>query len=150
MRFRFIWIGKTRNKHWRGLQDEYLGRLEHFVKCSVVEIKESAPHEGPEAEAKKFLKLLPKDSFVVLLDVKGRSISSHQLSAEVAKWQEGAIKELIFLIGGAEGVTSEVAERANDRLSLSFLTFTHDMSRVLLFEQLYRAFSILKGFPYQK
>ncbi len=150
MKFRFIWIGKTRNKHWRGLQDEYLGRLEHFVKCSIVEVKESAPHEGPEAEAKKFLKHWPQDSYVVLLDVNGRALSSHQLSSEVANWQDRAMKEVTFLIGGAEGVTPEVAERANDRLSLSFLTFTHDISRVLLLEQLYRAFSILKGFPYQK
>jgi len=150
MKFRFIWIGKTRDKNWRALQDEYLRRLSHFVKCEVVEIKDSASHEGPEIEGNRILQLLNQNSFVCLLDVKGRSLSSFDLAHEIENWQNRGLKEVVFIIGGAEGVSVAVSEKANYMLSLSFLTFTHEMARVVLLEQLYRGYTIIKGFPYQK
>ena len=150
MKFRFVWIGKTRDKNYRALQDEYLGRLSHFVKCEVVEIRDSAPHETKEIEGKRILEKLNQSSFVCLLDVTGRSISSPELAKEIERWQNGGMKEVSFVIGGADGVSAEVAARADFRLSLSFLTFTHEMARVVMLEQLYRAYTILKGYPYQK
>lgn len=150
MRFRFIWIGKTKDKNWRALQDEYLKRLSHFVKCEIVEVRDSAAHEGKEIEGKRILENLNQTSFVCVLDVKGRSISSPDLAKEVEKWQNRGLKEISFIIGGAEGLSPAVAERADFSLSLSFLTFTHDMARAVLLEQMYRAFTIIKGFPYQK
>lgn len=150
MKFRFIWVGRTREKNWKALQDEYLKRLSHFVKCEIVETKDPAKHEGPEIEGKRILQLLNQKSFVVLLDVTGKQISSHQLAAEIERWQSRSLKEVTFIIGGAEGVSREVAETADFRLSLSFLTFTHETARVVLLEQLYRAYSIINGFPYQK
>ena len=150
MKFRFIWIGKTRDKNYRALQDEYLQRLSHFVKCEVVEIRDSAPHETKETEGKRILEKLNQSSFVCLLDVSGIGLSSPQLAKEVEKWQNSGLKEISFVIGGANGVSAEVAARADFRLSLSFLTFTHEMARVVMFEQLYRAYTIIKGFPYQK
>ncbi len=150
MKFRFIWIGKTRDKNYRALQDEYLQRLSHFVRCEAIEIKDSAPHESKETEGKRFAEKLNQTSFVCLLDVTGKSISSPELAKEIEKWQNRGTKEVSFLIGGADGVSREVATRANFRLSLSFLTFTHEMARVVLLEQLYRAYTILNGFPYQK
>ena len=150
MRFRFVWIGRTKDKNWRTLQDEYLRRLSHFVKCDVTEIKDSAPHENAEIEGKRILELVNPKSFAVLLDVGGKSLSSHELAQNIEKWQIQGLKEVIFVIGGAGGVSSEVVKKADYRLSLSFLTFTHEMARVLLLEQLYRAYSIIKGFPYQK
>ncbi len=150
MKFRFVWIGKTREENWRALQEEYLKRLSHFVRCEINEIKDPARHEGPEIEGKRILELLNPKNFVVLLDVAGKPISSHDLAATVEKWQMESRKEIVFLIGGANGVSGEVALRADISLSLSFLTFTHEMARVLLLEQLYRAFSIIKGLPYQK
>lgn len=146
MKFRFLWIGKTRDENWRALQEEYLSRLSHFVKFEIVELKDA----GKETEGKLILEKVNQSHFVCLLDVKGRSVSSHALAAEVEKWQNRGLKEVVFVIGGAEGVTSEVVERANNSLSLSFLTLTHEMSRVVLLEQLYRAFTIIKGYPYQK
>ena len=89
-------------------------------------------------------------SFVCVLDVKGRSISSPALAQEIEKWQNRSVKEVTFIIGGAEGVASRVVERADFSLSLSFLTFTHEAARVILLEQLYRAYTIIRGFPYQK
>ncbi|MDM7921677.1 MAG: 23S rRNA (pseudouridine(1915)-N(3))-methyltransferase RlmH [Pyrinomonadaceae bacterium] len=150
MKFRFVWVGKTRDKHWRALQDEYLHRLSHFVKCEIAETRDSAPHEGAEIEGKRILQLVNPKCLVVLLDVKGEQLSSHALAAKVEKWQTNGVKEVAFIIGGATGISREVAERADDRLSLSFLTFTHETARVLLLEQLYRAYSIINGFPYQK
>jgi 23S rRNA (pseudouridine1915-N3)-methyltransferase len=150
MRFRFVWIGKTRDKNYRALQAEYLQRLSHFVKCEVVEIKDSAPHETTEIEGNRIFEKLNQSSFVCVLDVNGRSISSEALAREVEKWQSQAVKEVTFVIGGANGISPEVAARADNSISLSFLTFTHEMARVVLVEQLYRAYTIIKGFPYQR
>jgi 23S rRNA (pseudouridine1915-N3)-methyltransferase len=82
--------------------------------------------------------------------VDGRGLSSFALAREIEKWQNSGQKEVSFVIGGADGVSAQVAERANDRVSLSFLTLTHEMARVVLLEQLYRAYTIIKGYPYQK
>ena len=150
MKFHFVWIGKTKDKNWKALQEDYLKRLSHFVKCEIVEIKDSARHENSDIEGKRILETLNPKTFAVLLDVSGKTISSHQLSAEIEKWQNSGFKEISFIIGGFEGVSTEIRERADLLLSLSFLTFTHEMARVVLLEQLYRGYSILKGFPYQK
>jgi 23S rRNA (pseudouridine1915-N3)-methyltransferase len=150
MRFHFVWVGKTKDKNWRALQAEYYQRLSHFVKCEITEVKDSLPHEPKEIEGNRILEKVNHSSFVCLLDVKGRSISSPELAKEIEKWQNRGLKEITFIIGGAEGVSSEVVERADFSLSLSFLTFTHEAARVILLEQLYRAYTIIRGFPYQK
>ena len=150
MRFRFVWVGKTRNKNCLALQEEYLQRLSHFVKCETVEGRDSATHEGKATEGKRILEKLNQTPFVCLLDVTGRGVSSPELAKEIEKWQSVGVKEISFVIGGADGIAPEVAQRANVVLSLSFLTFTHEMARVVMLEQLYRAFTIIKGFPYQK
>ena len=150
MRFRFLWVGKTRNKNWSALQEEYLQRLSHFTKCEVVEVRDAGPGETKETEGKRLVEKLNQSSFVCLLDVKGRQISSPELAVEIERWQAAAHKEVTFVIGGADGVSQQVADRANAVLSLSFLTFTHEMARVVMLEQLYRAFTIIKGYPYQK
>lgn len=147
MKIRFLWVGKTRNKNYLALQEDYLQRLSHFAKCEIVEVKDGG---GKEAEGQRILQNLNPNSTVCLLDVEGRSISSHELSHEIERWQNTGRKETTFVIGGADGVSSKVAEMATDRISLSFLTFTHEMARVILLEQLYRAHTIIKGFPYQK
>ena len=150
MKFRFLWVGKTRDPNYKALQQEYLKRLEHFVKSEVVEVRDS---EGPDAKAiegNRILEKLNHSSFVCLLDIEGRGMSSTALAAEIDKWQNSGRKEVTFIIGGADGVSPQVAECAGLRLSLSFLTFTHEMARVVLLEQLYRAYTILRGYPYQR
>ena len=148
MKFRFIWIGKTKDKNWKALQDEYLRRLSHFVKCEVTELKDSK--DGAEIEGERILASLNPKTFAVLLDVSGEAISSRDLAGKIEKWQNLGLKEVSFIIGGADGVSRRVAEIADISLSLSFLTFTHEMARAVMLEQLYRAFTIIKGFPYQK
>jgi len=150
MKFRFVWIGKTKQKDWKALQEAYLGRLSHFVRCEIVDLKDTAVGESVETEGNRIISSLNPSTFVCLMDVKGRSVTSKELAAQVENWQNGSIKEVTFVIGGASGVSSEVAAKANYRLSLSFLTFTHEMARVVLLEQLYRAHTIIRGFPYQR
>lgn len=150
MKFKFVWVGKTRDANWKALQDEYLQRLSHFVKCEIAEVKDAQGPNSADIEGNDLLAKLNQSSFVTLLDVKGRQLSSHELAAQLESWQDSAKKEVVFVIGGAKGVSSQVAERADFKLSLSFLTFTHETARVVLMEQLYRAFTIIKGFPYQK
>lgn len=146
MKFRFIWVGKTKDGNWRALQEEYLARLSHFVKCEIVEVKDGTS----ETEGNRILETLNPSTFTCVLDVNGRGISSHDLAAKVEDWQNKGIKEVSFVIGGADGLSPKVVKSADYGLSLSLLTFTHETARVVLLEQLYRAYTIIKGFPYQK
>jgi 23S rRNA (pseudouridine1915-N3)-methyltransferase len=148
MKFRFVWVGKTKNKSWKTLQDEYLKRLSHFVSCEIKVAKDADGAQRLETEGNRILELLNPKSFAVLLDPGGKPLDSVELARQVGHWQARSEKEVAFVIGGAEGVSSAVADRADYRLSLSFLTFTHEMARVVLLEQLYRAYTILRGFPY--
>ncbi len=150
MKFRFVWIGKTKDRNWKALQEEYLERLSHFVRCEITEIRESARKETVEIEGKRILDVLNPKNFVCLLESSGNAMTSEGLAGEIEKWQNRGLKEVTFIIGGADGVSRSIREIADNRLSLSFMTFTHDMARVILLEQLYRAFTIIKGFPYQK
>jgi 23S rRNA (pseudouridine1915-N3)-methyltransferase len=150
MKFRFVWIGKTRDRNWKALQDDYLKRLSRFVKCEIGELKDSSVNESVYGEGNRILQVLNPSTLVCLLDVMGRQMNSHELAGQIAKWQDESVKEVTFVIGGVSGVSQQVVERAQSVLSLSFLTFTHEMARVVLLEQLYRAYTIIKGFPYQK
>ena len=150
MKFRFIWVGRTKDRSWLALQDEYLQRLSHFVRCEIIEVRDGSAHDAKEIEGKRILDKLNPTSLVCLLDVKGESVTSQKLAAIVEGWQVRGNKEIAFVLGGADGVSADVAERADLMLSLSFLTFTHEMARVVMLEQLYRAFTIINRFPYQK
>lgn len=153
MRFRFIWVGKTKNEHIRALVDDFVKRLERFVRCEMTLLEPSraqAAAEGIEDESRRILSALRNDALTILLEVEGREWSSPALAAEVERWQNAGTKEVAFIIGGHNGVSGEVAARAQLRWSLSRLTLTHEMARVLLVEQLYRAYTIIHGWPYQK
>lgn len=150
MKFKFIWVGKTRDKNWLALQNDYLERLSHFAKCDICEIRDASGTTARKTEGNRILDKVNQNAFACLLDIGGKLLSSDDLAAQLGRWQDSGLKEIVFIIGGARGVSPEVAARADFRVSLSFLTFTHEMARVVLIEQLYRAFTIIKGFPYQK
>ena len=150
MKFRFVWIGKTKDKNWRALQAEYLERLSHFARFEIVEIRESLPHETKEIEGTRILEAVSKAAFIVLLDVVGTQLASEELARTIENWQNRSLREVAFIIGGQDGISSAVANKANLTLSLSAMTFTHEAARVLLAEQLYRAFTIIHNYPYQK
>ncbi len=152
MYFRLIWVGKTKNEQLRGLLGDYLQRLGRFVRCEVTELRESADERAVVAEeGKRILGALRPGGVTVLLDIEGqRAWSSPELAAQVERWQSEGVKEVAFVIGGHLGVAAQVQAKADVRWSLSRLTLTHEMARVVVAEQLYRACTIIHGLPYQK
>lgn len=153
MRLRVIWTGKTRDAHLRALVAEYLERLSHFARCEVSEFRESgatAEKTGIDRDSKRISDGLRDGAINVLLDPSGIDWSSKQLAEAIQRWQDSGTKEVAFIVGGPNGVSKELSARANQRWSLSRLTLTHEMARVVLLEQLYRAYTIIHGLPYQK
>jgi 23S rRNA (pseudouridine1915-N3)-methyltransferase len=150
MRIRFIWPGKTRDEHLKALVTEYLKRLQRFVRCELIETREAADPGGRKKESQRIQEAIPAGSLAILLDLNGEDWSSPELAREVRRWEDDSIKEVAIVIGGPEGVGAEVAARAQKRWRLSRLTLTHEMARVLAVEQIYRAYTINRGMPYQK
>src|SRR6267142_1102161 len=153
MRLRVIWTGKTRDARLRALIDDYLKRLSHFTRCEISEFRESAAAVGKagiDKDSRRISDGLREGAINVLLDPAGTEWSSEQLAKVMREWQDSGTKEVAFIIGGPNGVSAELAARANPRWSLSRLTLTHEMTRVVLLEQLYRAYTIIHGLPYQK
>ena len=153
MRLRLIWVGKTRNEHARALVEDYVGRLSRFCRTEVTELREGAgagDRAVLEEEARRIAGALAPGALAVLLDVGGEQFSSHELAARLEGWLNAGRREVAFVVGGHLGVTDEIKSRADVRWSLSRLTLTHEMARLLLVEQLYRAYTIARGLPYQK
>lgn len=152
MRVRVIWPGKTRDARLRSLIDDYVERLSHFVRCEVTELREEARDDkvGIDKESKRISDALRPGAVAILLDPKGVEWTSHELANQVRRWENNGIKEVAFIVGGPRGFSSQVLERIDKRWSLSRLTLTHEMARVLLLEQLYRAYTIVHNLPYQK
>ena len=153
MRMRVIWPGKTRNAHFRALINDYLKRLTHFVRCEITELREARGAETPagiDKDSKRISDALRSGAITVLLDPNGNEWSSRELAAQIERWESLGIKEVAFVVGGPNGVSSQLSSRAEKRWSLSRLTLTHEMARVFLLEQLYRAYTIIHGLPYQK
>lgn len=152
MRIRIIWAGKTRDARLRALIEEYTERLTHFVRCEVTEVRELGRTDktGIDKETKRISDALRPGSVTVLLDPDGAEWTSQELAAQVQSWEGKGIKEVAFVVGGPNGLADDLKSRAHNRWSLSRLTLTHEMARVLLLEQLYRAYTIVHGLPYQK
>ena len=153
MRLRFIWTGKTKDARLKALCDDYLKRLSHFVRSEITEIREnkgSEGNEGIEKDSRRISDALHEGTIVVLLDPAGKNWSSQELAGQMQRWSNEGVREISFVIGGPQGVSKEVTARANKLWSLSRLTLTHEMARVVVLEQLYRAYTIIHGLPYQK
>ena len=152
MRLHFVWMGKTRDPHCAALTAEYVKRIERFGTCEVSELKEQTGDERRiiAAEGAKLIAAVERDDFVVLLDERGREFSSVEFSAWLDARRQSGDKRLAFIIGGFAGVSEEVRRRANLEVSLSRFTLTHELARVVLTEQVYRAFTLLAGLPYHK
>jgi 23S rRNA (pseudouridine1915-N3)-methyltransferase len=159
MQIRIIVVGKIKEKFVQVGIAEYDKRLRPYAKVQIVEVAdEKRPGSASpatesaaiEKEGERILAAIPEDSFVIALDVKGRSWSSEELAASLREWELSGQNHLAFVIGGDLGLSPAVRTRSNMRLSLSPMTFTHPMARLLLLEQVYRAFRILRGEPYHK
>jgi 23S rRNA (pseudouridine1915-N3)-methyltransferase len=151
MRLRLIWPGKTKDARLRALIEEYLKRLSHFARAEVTELKEAAAAKaGIDRDSRRISDRLPGGAVTVLLDLNGVQLSSEEIAARVNAWENSGTKEVVFIVGGPNGVSPELSINVTQRWSLSRLTLTHEMARVVLLEQLYRAYTIIHGLPYQK
>lgn len=154
MKIKLIYIGKTSKKFLVEGENEYKSRLKHYCNLEIIEIqdiknqKSLSFEEIKKAEGEKFLAAISKEDQVFLLDDKGKQFTSIGLSEFINKQQIYTTSNLVFLIGGAFGFSNSVYERAIGKISLSNLTFSHQMIRMLFLEQIYRAFTILKGEKY--
>jgi 23S rRNA (pseudouridine1915-N3)-methyltransferase len=153
MKLRVVWIGKTKDPGLAHLATDLLQRLQRFVPVEITEIKD--PRTGDDrrqlaAEEERLLAALDANDRVVVLDPAGQTWTSPQLSTFVGKHLDNDPRRLTFVIGGYGGLTKPVKDRAEKIWSLSPLTFTHEITRVLVVEQLYRAMCILKNHPYSK
>ncbi len=142
MRIRLVMLGKTRRAELRVLLDDYLSRIRHHADVEAVELRDSSA-------ALRKLKFDPAAT-VVLLDAAGRQFTSTQFARWLAERREAGTRELVFLCGDAAGFPEALRRKATAKLSLSTLTLPHELARVVLAEQLYRAFAILSGSPYPK
>src|SRR4051794_8357206 len=124
MKFRFIWTGKTRDARLRALVDDYAGRLSHFVRCEVIELKELGRTDktGIDKETRRISDALRPGALTVLLDPDGAEWTSQQLAAQVESWEGNGIKEVAFVVGGPNGFAPDFVSRADKRWSLSRLT----------------------------
>lgn len=159
MQIRIIAVGKIKEKYLQEGIAEYEKRLRPYAKVQVVELADEKrpPSASPaielaakEKEGERILSAIPEGSFIISLDVKGQHWSSEELAASFHKWELAGQNQLAFVIGGDIGISPAILARSDLRLSLSNMTFTHPMARLLLVEQVYRAFRILRGEPYHK
>lgn len=156
MNITVIAVGKLKEKFWVAACDEYLKRLKGYAKVRVVEVSDRDPAKcgGDEAarkaEGKDILKALPAHSHVMLLDVQGKQLSSEGIAARLDAIALGGTSYITFIIGGSSGVSQEVYGAASETLSFGKITLPHNLARVVLLEQIYRAFKISRGEPYHK
>jgi 23S rRNA (pseudouridine1915-N3)-methyltransferase len=139
MKLRVIWVGKTRNPQLAKLCEDYTARIKHFLPLEIADVKEA-----------KLATSLDASDRVIVLDPKGKSWTSDQLAKFIQNHMTSDPRKLTFVIGDYSGLPPDVKKRADVQWSLSPLTFTHDLTRVLLLEQIYRALSIIHNFPYSK
>jgi 23S rRNA (pseudouridine1915-N3)-methyltransferase len=152
MKIEVWWIGKTFQEFTRQGFSDYQKRIQRFIPFDVKELGDVKGQPNPASlrsmEAEKVWSKLKNDDYLILLDEKGKEYTSTDFAAFLEKKEAQSIKRLVFLIGGAYGFDESVYLRANDRLSLSKMTYSHQLIRLIFAEQLYRAYTIIHKFPY--
>lgn len=154
MRINLVCMGKTDDKEITNLVKYYQNRLPKYWNFQIIEIpdvknaKNLSPDLLKKEEGKLFLNLIENSDTVVLLDEKGKQFTSREFASKIDSWMSSSVKKALIIIGGAYGFSDEMYERANEKMSLSKMTFTHQMIRLFFVEQIYRADQILQGKPY--
>ena len=153
MRLRLLAVGKDRSGLYAPAVAEYVERIQRYVRFELVEVPEAKRHAGTplarEEEGEGLLKRIQARDRVVVLDERGKEYASLDFARRVEGWLAGA-QDVALVIGGSDGLSSEVTARANESIALSRMTLAHRLARVVLVEQLYRAMTILRGEPYHK
>ncbi len=145
MKINLLFVGKLKEKFLVEGVAEYLKRLKKFARVEVHEVPEC---RTVDEECEKILSLAPKDSWLCVLDVSGEELTSENFAKKIAALTLDGVSNLTFAIGGAFGLNEKIRRAASFRLSLSRMTFTHQMARLILLEQIYRAFKINRNEPY--
>ncbi len=157
MKFTFLTIGKIKEKWMRQGIDEYLKRLSPIAKVEILSPDEEKMPENPspalkekvmEKEGEKLLKYLKDEDFLILLDLKGKPVTSEELALIIRQKMVSGTSHFFFMIGGPYGNGENIRKRANLKISISAMTFTHQMARLILAEQVYRAMKIIRHEPY--
>lgn len=154
MKINLLCIGKTDDKEIKNLINYYLTRLPRHWNFEITEIpdvknaRNLTPDLLKKEEAKLFLNIIENTDLVVLLDEKGKQFTSREFAQKLDSYQNNSIKKICFFVGGAYGFSEEMYQRANEKISISKMTFTHQMIRLFFVEQIYRADQILQGKPY--
>lgn len=159
MNIDIVCVGKIKEKYLKDAIDEYSKRLSKYVKLSIKENadekcedkqSEALDIKVKEIEGKRILNSIKDSSYVILLDIDGKMIDSVSLSEKISSLAINGVSDITFIIGGSLGVSEVVKKRADYRLSFSKMTFPHQLMRVILLEQIYRAFRIMNNEPYHK
>ncbi len=155
MKLRLICVGKISETYLRDGVDEYAARIRRYLPLTTVELKEEKgggrkadPRYLRDKEGERLLQRIPPEAFVVVLDERGKSLGSEELSALLERHMVQGTAEVALVLGGAYGLSEPVRRRADLLLSLSAMTFTHQMARLIVLEQLYRGLTILRNEPY--
>lgn len=159
MKITLITVGKLKEKFFRDAVSEYEKRLSRYCK---LEIREAADEKTPEKaseiqreqilqrEGERILKWIPEDAFAVTLEIEGKRLSSEKFAAEIDRLAVDGTSHIVFVIGGSLGLHNIVKARSDLAVSFSDMTFPHQLMRVILLEQIYRAYRIINGEPYHK
>ena len=156
MRIKIIALGKIKEKFLKDGIDEFLKRLTPYASVEIVELQpveirdENLTEKALLQEGEKSLSLIKKDSFVMALEIGGKQLASEEFAQKINEISTSGVSELVFVIGSSCGLAATVSNRANFKLSMSKMTFLHQFARLLLVEQIYRAFKILKNETYHK
>lgn len=151
MKLHVVAVGRVRDAHLRALCDDFAGRLRRFLPGELIEVKDARAQKPARAraeEGERLLAKLPPGCLAIALDERGPERSSVGLASWLQQRQDEGVGDLRFVVGGAWGLSDAVKTRCSGSLRLSTMTLTHEMARLLLLEQLYRACSIQRGLPY--
>lgn len=143
LKIRVVMLGRTRNAEMRALADEYLKRIRNYAEVEVTELRDGS------ASALRKLKV-PANATCIFVEADGKQFTSREFANWMGKLRDGGTRELVFFCGAAEGFPDELRGNKGVGISLSRLTMPHELARVVLLEQIYRAFAILAGHPYPK
>ena len=153
---RFLWIGKTKDPSLSKVEEKYLKRIEQHLPAerkTISKLKKNDPHQQLaqlEREAKQIEKNLPAKTYLVVLDHLGTEFTSPRLASFLAKLMNRGVSEVTFVVGSDLGIPERIRDLADLKWALTRLTLPHELARIMLLEQIYRAVTIIKGLPYHK
>ena len=156
MKIRIIALGKVNESYLKVGVDEFLKRISPYCPIEVIEIKpvevkdDNLIKRSLDMEAEKILSFIKPSSFVITMEIEGKMLSSEDFAEQISAIANSGTNELVFVIGSSHGISEKVSYRADYKLSLSKMTFLHNFARLILVEQIYRAFKIIKGETYHK